>query len=98
MKLPAFDRFMVNQTLLSMKASYAFHSPGVQLGMVNKDLVDKELNAQSAAIRQGPQNEVNDEVVCFLRARHDLYERVLHGIRECWNRARGSPRGADCLC
>ncbi|MEM9179554.1 MAG: hypothetical protein AAGA89_07575, partial [Pseudomonadota bacterium] len=53
MKLPAFGRFMVNQTFLSMKASFGFHSPGVQLGMVNKCLVDEELNAQPAAKRAG---------------------------------------------
>ena len=48
MKLPAFGRLVVNQIFLSNEPSFCFRSPGVQLGMVNKHFVEKELNALTA--------------------------------------------------
>ena len=48
MKLPAFRLLMVNQIFISNDSSFCFRSPGVQLVMVNKRFVEKELKALSA--------------------------------------------------
>jgi len=41
MKLPAFRLLMVNQALRMQWASFCFHSPYIQLGMVNEVIVEK---------------------------------------------------------